>query len=396
MKLLDVAEFYSAQGGGVRTYIHQKLAASAAFGHEMVVVAPGRESREENVAGGRIIWLKSPFERFDRRYHRFDNMSAIQSVLERERPDVVEASSPWLGARAVAQWSGNAVKSFIFHQDTVAVYPQTFLGNWLGHARVDWLFGLFWRYLRSLAGHFETTIVAGAWLEGRLRQFHIGHPHSVPFGIEKTLFSPTLRDPSVRTALLAQCGITNPHAKLLINVSRHHPEKRLSTVINAFARAASHQPLGLVIVGDGPWRQFVSRHAARVPGVFVAGRVDDRGQIARMLASADALVHGGAAETYGLVVAEALCSGLPMIVPDRGGAADLADPAYAETYKAGNVGDCAQAIKRLLAREAAPMRRAAAHAGRSRVATPEEHFQALFTHYAGLLATKAPILKLAS
>ena len=41
MKVADVSEFYSEQGGGVRTYVLQKLAASARLGHETVIIAPG-------------------------------------------------------------------------------------------------------------------------------------------------------------------------------------------------------------------------------------------------------------------------------------------------------------------------------------------------------------------
>jgi len=41
VKIVDVAEFYAERGGGVRTYVNQKLAAAAAAGHEAVVIAPG-------------------------------------------------------------------------------------------------------------------------------------------------------------------------------------------------------------------------------------------------------------------------------------------------------------------------------------------------------------------
>ena len=36
MKIVDVAEFYAEQGGGVRTYVNHKLRAAAAAGHEAV------------------------------------------------------------------------------------------------------------------------------------------------------------------------------------------------------------------------------------------------------------------------------------------------------------------------------------------------------------------------
>ncbi len=386
MKLVDVAEFYSEQGGGVRTYIHQKLKAATALGHELVIIAPGQHDRQEAHSGGKIIWIKSPYERFDKRYHRFVDAAAIHRHLDIEKPDVVEASSPWMGARAVASWQATsntrkAIKSFIFHQDPVAVYPQTLLGGMFNEKTIDKIFGWFWTYLRKLAGQFDTTIVASHWLENRLQSFGIGKPHAVPFGIEKQLFSPNLQSKEKRDAMLKSCGIADPDARLIICVSRHHPEKRLGTVLDAFAEVAKTAPRALIVVGDGPTRQFVRRHAARIPGVYIAGRINDQGEVAAMLASSDALVHGGAAETFGLVIAEALCSGLPVVVPDRGGAADFADPLYSEIYKTGDKHACANAIKRLLARSPEALHLAARDAGLARVWTPSDHFNALFKHY---------------
>ena len=60
------------------------------------------------------------------------------------------------------------------------------------------------------------------------------------------------------------------------------------------------------------------------PHVRLLEPTTDRPALARMMASADALIHGCEAETFCFVAAEALASGLPLIAPDRGGAADLA------------------------------------------------------------------------
>ena len=47
VKIVDVCEFYSPTGGGVRRYIDQKLAFAPRFGHELTVIAPGTENRRE-------------------------------------------------------------------------------------------------------------------------------------------------------------------------------------------------------------------------------------------------------------------------------------------------------------------------------------------------------------
>lgn len=382
LKVVDVAEFYSERGGGVRTYILQKLAAAAALGVDMAVVAPGPFTTTEAVAGGgRIHWIASPREPLDPRYFHFSNAAAIHAVLDAEAPDVVEASSPWAGARYVARWRGHALRTLVMHMDPVAVYPHTALDSLISADAVDRACGWFWRYLRHLSQRFDQTIVAGDWLAARLARFRLQQPVAIPFGIEKQLFSPALRCADTRRAMLAACGIDDPATPLLIAVSRHHPEKRLSVLIRAVARLRTHRPVGLYIVGDGPARAAIGRMAARVPGVHLAGVIADRHRLATLLASADAFLHGGAAETFGLAVGEALCAGLPLVTPDRGGAADIARPAFAETYATGDSRDCAAAIRRLLDRPRDTLAAAAIQAAETNLWTPHEHFEALFSHY---------------
>lgn len=381
LKIVDVAEFYSERGGGVRTYIRQKLAAAAALGVDMTIVAPGPFTTTETpIEGGRIRWIASPREPFDPRYFRFNDAAAIHAVLDEEAPDVVEASSPWAGARVVARWRGKAFRALVMHMDPVAVYPHTALDGLVSADTVDRACGWFWHYLRQLSRRFDQTIVAGDWLAARLTRFRLQQPVAIPFGIEKQLFSPALRCPDTRRAMLAACGIDDSDTPLLIAVSRHHPEKRLSVLIRAVARLRRRRPVGLYIIGDGPARVAIGRMAARVPGVHLAGVVSDRQRLATLLASADAFVHGGAAETFGLAVGEALCAGLPLVTPDRGGAADIARPEFAETYRTGDSRACADAIARLLARPRAPLVDAACLAA-DRLWTPHQHFSALFEHY---------------
>ncbi len=381
MKIVDVAEFYSAQGGGVQTYINHKLEASARLGCRTVIVAPGTEDRREDVAGGTIVWVRSPRIPFDRRYHLFHRSSAIHQILDEERPDLVEGSSPWLGGWAVAKWRGPAARSFFVHQDPVASYPQLLLGRRFGAARVDRLFAWFWSYMKSLSGQYDTTVVSGEWLADRFEGLGLRRPRAIPLGIDKSAFSPRMRDPELRRAMLAACGVSDPDTPLLISLSRHHPEKRMGTLIDAFEQASRERPMAYFLAGDGPLRWWVERKAAKVPGIFVAGRLDDRAALARHLASADALLHGCGFETYGLAVAEALCSGLPLVVAGTGGAAELATHGCAEMYEAGDAPGCAAAIGRLLDRDGRELKEATARAAQL-VAPTEAHFESLFAFYA--------------
>ena len=42
MRIIDVNEFYSPSGGGVRTYVDRKMGILAGMGHELIVIARGR------------------------------------------------------------------------------------------------------------------------------------------------------------------------------------------------------------------------------------------------------------------------------------------------------------------------------------------------------------------
>jgi alpha-1,6-mannosyltransferase len=381
MKIVDINEFYAERGGGVRTYVNAKLAAAAALGHEVVVIAPGPADREEQRSGGRIVWVRSPALPVDPRYRMLVRQRAVFELLNGEAPDVVESSSPGMGALFSARWQGAAFKSLVFHQDAVAVYAHTLLGAHCGERVIDRMCAGYFAYLRAISRRHHLTVTGGEWLAERLRAQGVHAVTAVPFGVEKQTFSPGLRDESLRRLLLARAGLP-PSARLLVALSRHHPEKRLFTSIEAVARSAARCPVGLVIYGDGPLRRLTEWKAARVGGIVVAGRLDDRPTLAGCLASADALLHGSSAETFGLGVAEALAAGVPVVVPDRGGAADLAGPEYAERFRAGSASSCAAAILRLFARDQDRLRAAATHAGQHRVRSADQHFAALFALYA--------------
>lgn len=382
MKIVDVAEHYAETGGGVRTYVDHKLRVGSDAGHEMVIVAPASRTCEEARYGGRILWVESPPMPGDPRYHVFVKQQVVHDLLNREKPDVVEGSSVYAGGWFAGGYAGPAVKSLIFHQDPVAVYGHSFLDRYLPSVRIDRLARPVWAYLRRLAARFDTTVVAGDWLRERLTSFGLPRVSAVPFGIEAEPFMTVNRDEKVRRRLLLQAGLSSD-ASLLVAVSRHHPEKRLPTLIEAVKTVSRAQPVGLVIFGDGPSRRRIEALAARAPGVAIAGYTRDRTALAEAVASADGFLHGSAAETYGLVVAEAVCAGTPLVVPDTGGAAELARPEYAEIYRPGDPDACAAAIRRLLSRDPQALRSACISAAR-KPRTLDAHFAELFGHYGRL------------
>jgi len=395
MKIVDISEFYSPTGGGVRSYVDHKFKAAAARGHSLTVIAPGTENRVETREGGKLVWVDTPQLPFDRNYRMFWRAKDVLRIVDEEQPDVLEGSSPWRGGWIAGMWQGPAVKMLFMHQDPIAVYPQTFLSGLMRPPTIDRLFGWYWWYLRRLNVRFDGTIVAGSWLATRFGDHGLRNLQVVPFGVETKWFDSSLRDTALRTEMLEKCGL-GPDAALLVNIGRHHPEKRVGTAIDAVTKAQKFRPIGLYVIGDGFIRRSVEAKAARTSHVHIAGWVGDRATLARMLASADALLHCSSAETYGFVVAEALCCGTPVIVPDTGGAGDLAAPGYAETYPPGDADKAARAILDLLARDRAGLSNAALDAGHHRIGDIDSHFKKLFDVYEKAVQRKRAGLPLAN
>ena len=387
MRIVDVNEFYSPTGGGVRTYVDRKMGILADRGHELIVVAPGKEDREEErPGGGRVIYRRSPGMPFDRNYGLFWDAEPIHALLDRFDPDVVECCSPWRPAWIVADWQGRAAKSYFFHGDNMEAYAKTYLERFASGERIERAFGWYDRYMARFLQRFDTVVTNGPALRKRLLARGLRVDAAMTLGIERHHFSPALRDAELRAGLLAQCGLP-PSAHLLVGIGRHHREKRWPMVIDAVARAGATLPVGLVLLGQGMATRTLEKHVGDSPHIRLFRPVYDRQRLARIMASADALIHGSSAEPFGLVAYEALASGAPMIVPDEGGAFEASDPAYAEVFRAKDAVACAEAIARFFARDQAAVR-AAAVAAAARVRSDEDHAEALVAHYAAVIAAK--------
>ena len=387
MKIVDVAEFYSDTGGGVKTYINQKLKAAKRLGHEMVIIAPGTESGEEERFGGRVLWVKGPKLILDPNYVVLWRKKEVHRLLHREKPDVVEGSSVWTGGHFAGSWDGDAVKSLVFHQDPVAVYPQTFLNSLFSLKKLDRMFGFAWNYISKVSRMYDTTVVSGDWLKERLEKHDIHNPTTVRFGINKSFFSPQRRDVELRKSLLGELGL-DENASLCISVSRFHPEKRVGTIIDGFRKASKKKPMGLLLFGGGPIEKWVSHKSEKTPHMKLMGFTSNRDELANIMASSDYFLHGSAAETFGIVVAEAICSGLPVVVPDRGGAMDFGNPDYSEVYSTGDGDAMADAIVKITSRNRDQLSNACKKASETYVRSVDDHFNELFSYYTSLVEKK--------
>lgn len=383
MRIVDVCAFYAPRGGGVKTYIDRKLAAGPAHGHEIIVLAPGKERLTE-VRGphARIEYLPAPRFPFDRIYRYFPDQESIHAALDALQPDMVEASSPWRAAEAVASWRSDTPRALMMHADPLAAFAYRWFGQVASREAIDRGFDWFWRHLRRLDARFDLVVSPSSSLADRLREGGLRQVVTLPLGIVPGEFSPARRDPALRQRLLERCGL-GPDATLLVGLGRHAPEKRWPMVVDACMAAGVERPVGLVLVGDGRDRAKVVRHVGANPHVLMLAPISDRPALARLLASADALIHGCEAETFCLVAAEARAAGLPLIAPDLGGASDQARESGGEVYRSADAGAAAQAIGRLIDRSIERLG-AEARARAASTRTLDRHFDELFQRYEAL------------
>jgi glycosyltransferase involved in cell wall biosynthesis len=110
-------------------------------------------------------------------------------------------------------------------------------------------------------------------------------------------------------------------SRTVLHVGRLSPDKGGHALLDAWA-ALGNADLELVCIGDGPLRADLS--GRRVPRVRFVGSVG-REEVRAWMLQARVLVAPSAwYETFGLVVAEAMAAGLPVIVPGVGALAEVA------------------------------------------------------------------------
>ena len=421
MKVLDVTEFYSERGGGVRSHMGLKSHVLCQLGHEHIVVAPGpRDSEEPAVEvtkpgedGGRlprspgrarVIRIGGPASPYDPTYHLLLRFDKIAGIVARERPDVLEVHSPYLAALGAmrAKRAHYGIRTFQWHSDFIDTYAGVLEGRlardvpMLGAS--TWSRGVgtatrpLWGLVRSIARRCDATLVAADWQVAKLTAHGVPGVVRVPFGIEREVFRPDARSYEGRRELLALAShdTRRDDAAIVVGVGRFAVEKRWDVVIDAFLELRERQPkrdMILVLIGDGPERERMTARAAGCPDIAMPGFVKGREALARMLASADVLMHGCPFETFGLSIAEAMSCGLPAVVPDEGGASEMHVPGAGERYRALDVEACARATERLLDRVAAdaePVRAAAVQAA-NRLPNVVEQFEGQIALYQRLL-----------
>jgi glycosyltransferase involved in cell wall biosynthesis len=189
-----------------------------------------------------------------------------------------------------------------FHTDFPR-YAARYLGRWAVAPVRAYL-----RRFHAAAASTQTPSEAT-----RVELAELGLPRAVVWGrgVDSTLFSPQRRSGARREAMGAA------DRTVVLHVSRLAVEKDVGTLVASFQRARDRlgDALCFVVAGDGPRAADVR---AALPFAIHRGFLA-RAELADLYADADLFVFPSRTETCGLVVLEAMASGLPVIATNEGG-----------------------------------------------------------------------------
>jgi glycosyltransferase involved in cell wall biosynthesis len=234
-------------------------------------------------------------------------------------PHIVHAQSPFVSGLMGRRLAQRAGAPFVFTHHTRFGDYRHYLGPLArpGAATVGAYLRDFWR---SCAAIIAPGTELGAEIrdalgeDGRAERVHV-----IPTGVDVA---------AIRG--LAPVDPRDAHgwpqdAVVAVSVGRLAAEKRVALLVEAFALAATREPrLRLLLVGGGPAEAGLRERAAAPD---LAGRMAISGRLPRHEALAlarggDCFVFASRTETQGLVLAEALAAGLPVLAVAGPGVAD--------------------------------------------------------------------------
>jgi phosphatidylinositol alpha 1,6-mannosyltransferase len=257
--------------------------------------------------------------------------------IRRFKPDLIHLTVPdAIGMGLAAYAKSKRVPLLIsYHTDFISYLEERNL----------WYLSRPWRpILRWFYNSADSLLVPGRESGAKLAAAGI-QPASVwSRGLPEGCFSPSFRSKSLRRRWGAE------GKKIVLYSGRFAWFKNLRVFIqvyNLFKKEKNPAPV-FVLIGRGPLEEELKH---RMPDAVFPGYLTD-GDLSAAYASSDILLFPSNTETFGNVIQEAIASGLPAVVSDRGGCQEIVRRTGGGLVaRAGNVLSFYQECRRLLTDE---------------------------------------------
>jgi len=309
MKVGLVSPYDFASPGGVTDHVRHLAAQLRNQGQEVRIFAPSSradidfDTPEFYRIGSPIsVPANDSVARITLSFHLGNRVAAI---IEQERFDVLHFHEPLMPALPLTMLR----MSTTAHVGTFHAFSRSNIGYYYGR-------GILQPYLDRIQRGIAVSEPARMFFNRYFPHFPL---RIIPNGIDVDVFKPGLspirhlRDENVN----------------ILFVGRLEKRKGLGDLLRGYEFMRQRVPHSrLIIVGDGPMRgqveSYISRH--RLPNVVMAGYVPDSVK-PRYYGSADifcAPATGG--ESFGIVLLEAMASGLPVVATEVPGYMSVLEP----------------------------------------------------------------------
>ncbi len=307
MRIAFFTDTYYPQVNGVTRTLEQLLTFLEQEGHEVMVFAPTdsqiHSSRQVCVCKG----VPVPFYAEMRLGLPF-SLTLYQTILDFS-PDLIHLVNEYSLGLAGLYWAkrlGVPVVS-CFHTD---------IPHYFKHYGFPFLSEAIWRYLVWFHCQCKVNFYPSSKFGEILARRGIKNLVHWGRGVDIDLFNPNRYDPNLRHRL--------GEGPLLLYVGRLAAEKGLDVVFNALTLVRRKYPTArLLLAGDGPLGSDIRHQPPE--GVIPLGQLEGN-DLACLYASCDIFTFPSTTETYGLVILEAMASGLPVVATLAGGISENLQP----------------------------------------------------------------------
>jgi glycosyltransferase involved in cell wall biosynthesis len=309
MRILMISDVYFPRINGVSTSIQTFRRDLAALGHEVTLIAPaypGVTDREPGIH--RIASTRVPFDPEDRLMSR----SALAPLLRALRArgfDLVHIQTPFLAHYAgVAMARAMGVPCV----ETYHTYFEEYLFHYVPFVPKRWMRAAARRFSRRQCNVLDAVVVPSRAMGQVLQDYGVRRPiEIIPTGLALEHWSGGDGEG------FRQCYGIAPDRPVLIHVGRVAFEKNIDFLLRVLDRVRRALPdVLLVVSGDGPARrklEVLARRLSLEANVLFVGYLDRRTALLDCYCAGDVFVFASNTETQGLVLLEAMASGVPVV-----------------------------------------------------------------------------------
>jgi glycosyltransferase involved in cell wall biosynthesis len=330
MKIAIGTETFLPSTDGIVTRLCATIRWLQEQGHHVTVIAPDLGVYEFN--GVKIEGIPArPFFLYPSKQFAMPSRK-VGALLRRLRPDLVHVVNPAiLGVAGI--YYGRKLRL-----PMIASY-HTQIPNYADYYRLPFLKPILWWWLRLLHNRADLNLCTSQSVLAELTDQDFRNVHLWKRGVDMERFGPKHRNADMHGLLSGG----RPGQTVLLYVGRLAAEKGIEQIRDALN---SSPELCLALVGDGPHRTFLENYFRDTNTVFTGFLHGE--SLAQAYASADLFIFPSTTETLGLVILEAMASGLPVVAGRSGPTCEqIEDGVTGVLFDADRPGALAEAITSL-------------------------------------------------